>query len=77
MADETLDYNRLFEAAEAVLDAIVELAQGHGGLCPYPTTVMGTDAQPDCLSRFTRHEVREATDFLMRAGFVEGERLER
>lgn len=75
--NEKIDHNRLFEAAEAVLDAIVELARAHGGLCPYPTTVMGTDEQPECLSRFTLVEIQEATEFLMRAGFIEAQGLDR
>ncbi len=75
-ANEQIDYNRLFEASEAVLDAIVELAAEHDGLCPYPTSVMGTSEQPECLSRFTRWEIEEATQFLMRAGFIEAQRLE-
>lgn len=75
--NESMDHNRLFEAAEAVLDAIVELAQAHGGLCPYPTTIMGTAEQPECLSRFTLHEIAEATEFLMRAGFIEAQHMDR
>lgn len=75
-AHEQIDHNRLFEASEAVLDAISELAAAHGGLCPYPTSVMGTSEQPDCLARFTRWEIDEATRFLMRAGFIEAQSLE-
>ena len=38
---------------------------------PYPPSLMGTSAQPDCLSDFTRFEVEEATSFLIRLGVLE------
>ncbi|MCB9844762.1 MAG: hypothetical protein H6811_02080 [Phycisphaeraceae bacterium] len=73
--ENSQDHNRFLEAADAVLDAIVELAKAHGGVCPYPSSVMGTDEQPACLARFTPDEIDEATAFLMRAGYLETDAL--
>ncbi len=68
---EQIDPNRLCEAAEAVMLAIIEISEAtHGGFV-YPPTLMGTVGQPECLCDFTKYEVEEATMFLIRLGMVE------
>lgn len=66
-----LDTDRLFNAAEAVLAAIRELAAHR----PQPlrlSEVVGTPAEPKCLWDYTRDEVGQAADFLCRMGFIQG-----
>ncbi len=67
--------DRLFEVAEAVLQAVREtLTAGVAGQkhrAPYPPDLMGSKREPICLSHFTRAEVEEATAFLCRMGFLE------
>lgn len=73
--NERMNADRLFEASEAVLQAVREtLTAGVGGKkhrAPYPPDLMGSERQPPCLSHFTRGEVEEATAFLCRLGFLE------
>src|SRR5262245_45607453 len=74
---EQLSADRLCEASNAVVRAIRELMEeGRGeGITArqvrYPPSLMGTWAQPGCLSDFTRFEVEEATCFLIRLGVLE------
>jgi hypothetical protein len=62
---------RLCDAAEAVMIAVVEVADQHSGKWPYPPDLMGSPNQPAVLAEFTRDEIVEATDFLVRLGFLE------
>ena len=66
-----LDPERLFEVAEACLVAAVEIADYTGGPWPYPVELMGSSLEPACLSPFTRSEVQEASEFLVRLGILE------
>lgn len=73
--NKRMNADRLFEVAEAVLQAVREtLTAGVGGKkhrAPYPPDLMGSQRQPDCLNDYTRGEVEEATSFLCRLGFLE------
>jgi len=68
---DTLDPDRLVEAAEASLCAAVENAEFTGGAWPYPADLMGSPIQPACLSRFARWEIEKACEFLVRLGVLE------
>ena len=68
---ETIDSERLFEASEAVIKALTEVADRLTGRCPRPVDLMGTPDQPACLVPFSRYEVEEATSFLVRMGYLE------
>lgn len=73
--NERMNADRLFQVAEAVLQAVREtLTAGVAGekhRAPYPPDLMGSNRQPACLTHFTRGEVEEATGFLCRMGFLE------
>ena len=46
LPSEQLQPDRLFDAAEAVLQAIVEVADEFDGVYVYPTRLMGSPLQP-------------------------------
>lgn len=69
--NEQMTPDRLCDAAEAVMLAVAEVAEQTDGGWVYPPALMGSDQQPQCLSDFTRWEVEQATDFLIRLGMVE------
>jgi hypothetical protein len=58
--------DRLIDAADAVLEAVLELAEKFDGLYVYPPQLMGHELQPRCLCDFTAFEVEQATHFLVR-----------
>ena len=68
---EQLSPERLCEAAEAALRAAVEVAEYTGGPWPYPADLMGSPLQPEFLSPFTRWEMEQASEFLVRLGMIE------
>jgi hypothetical protein len=68
---QQIDPDRLWQAAEASISAALDVARYTGGPMPYPVDLMGSPLQPDCLSEFTRHEIEEACEFLIRMGFME------
>jgi hypothetical protein len=76
---EELSADRLCAASAAVLRAVKEITdeRGQGAksgrtpVAPYPPDLMGSTAQPACLSDFTKYEVIEATAFLIRMGFLQ------
>ena len=68
---ETIDCERLWQAAEAAVQAALDVARYTGGPMPYPADLMGSPLQPDCLADFTRWEIEQACDFLVRMGFME------
>jgi hypothetical protein len=72
-----LDPERLIEAAEASLLAAVETADDAGGPCPYPADLMGSSSQPECLAPFTKWEIQEACQFLVRLGVLDRPRAKR
>jgi hypothetical protein len=69
--NEQITPDRLCDAAEAVMLAVVEVADRTRGGWIYPPELMGSADQPQCLCDFTRFEVEQATQFLIRLGMVE------
>jgi hypothetical protein len=69
-AKEQVEPTRLFDAANAVLEAVQEVERSKGTRCPYPPELMGSADQPQCLVDFTRFEIEEATAFLIRMGYI-------
>jgi len=67
--NEQLSPERLCDAAEAAMKAAVEAAAG--GVWPYPADLMGAPNQPECLCSFTRWEIEQASEFLVRLGMIE------
>jgi hypothetical protein len=66
------DHNRLLEAADASLRAAaLRTAQVGGRPIEHPADLVGTSLQPECLDTFTKSEIEEACDFLLRLGFFE------
>jgi hypothetical protein len=68
---EDISADRLIEASTAALKAVVEIAETTGGPWPYPPDLMGSPMQPRILCDFTRAEIQEATDFLVRLGMLD------
>jgi hypothetical protein len=68
---EEIDPDRLLQAAEAAMAAAKEVAEYTGGPRPYPLDLMGAELQPPCLAPFTRWEIEQACDFLVRLGEIE------
>lgn len=62
--------DRLIQAAEAALASVQEVAEMTGGPWPYPPDLMGSPVQPDRLADFTKWEIEQATDFLVRMGMI-------
>lgn len=67
---EQITPERLWEAAEAALLAAAEIANTTGHL-PYPPDLMGSSMQPDFLAAFTRWEIQQASEFLVRMGMLD------
>jgi hypothetical protein len=70
------DPNRLMEAADACLKAASACAAMSGVKWPV-AVVAGAPAQPECLAGFTRCEIEEACQFLVRLGLLERPRAKR
>lgn len=73
---KTIEPLRLCDAAEAVLQAMVEVAEqraraGKSPEWPNPVDLIGKPGTPAVLTEFTRDEVEEATMFLIRMGVIE------
>ncbi len=76
--DEELSADRLCAASAAVMRAVKEITDSRTKsqksrpfVAPYPPDLMGSTNQPACLCDFTKHEVAEATAFLIRMGFLQ------
>jgi hypothetical protein len=67
---EQVEPTRLFDAANAVLEAVQEVERAKGTRCPYPPELLGSPDQPACFVEFTRYEIEEATAFLYRMGYI-------
>ena len=67
---DELQHTRLMDAADAALQAVVEVAELLNGSYVPPPRMMGSAIQPPCLAEFTMVEVQEATAFLVRLGFL-------
>lgn len=66
-----LDPQRLMQAAEAALHAARDVQEHTGGPLPYPADLMGSPLQPDMLAEFTKFEIEQASEFLVRMGEIE------
>jgi hypothetical protein len=69
-AKDQLSPDRLIEAAEAAFQAATEVWRDRGGAMPYPADLMGAPDQPHYLGEFTRWEIEEASEFLVRLGMI-------
>jgi len=69
--DPQISDDRLVEAAEAALWAATKVWKQRGGPRPYPADLMGGPDQPECLRDFTRWEMEQASEFLVRLGMIE------
>jgi hypothetical protein len=67
---EEMQLLRLIETADVVLDALYELSKANKPTL-YPPDMMGTPAQPATLDPFSKAEIQDATDFLVRLGVIE------
>jgi hypothetical protein len=68
---DRLDPERLHFAAQEALRAAEEVAGYTGGPRPYPLDLMGSELQPEYLAEFTRWEIEQACDYLVRMGIIE------
>lgn len=66
-----VDPERLCEAAEAALKAVVEVAQVNGGRWIYPADIMSAQTHPSYFAGFTALEIEQASRFLARMGIIE------
>ena len=73
LPSEQIPPERLLDAADAVLEAVIEVADVHDGLYLHPPQLLGTTFQPLSLREFTAFEVQEATQFLVRLGVLPAE----
>ncbi|MCE7975287.1 MAG: hypothetical protein DYG92_13335 [Leptolyngbya sp. PLA1] len=69
--NQPLEPQRLVDAAIVVLKVCTAYASAHDGRSVHPTELMGDAAEGRELAVFTRHEVEEATRFLVRLGYLE------
>ncbi|MFG0259760.1 MAG: hypothetical protein ACF8LK_05330, partial [Phycisphaerales bacterium JB041] len=53
------DPTRLIDAADAVAEALTEVADAETGRCPYPPTLLDWPDRPACLDGFTAEELEE------------------
>lgn len=67
---ERISAERLFEAAEAALQAAAEMTVAQHGFAPYPADLIGTPDAPAALTGFTKSEMEEACAFLVRMGIL-------
>ena len=74
---ESMSAERLCEAAEAALRAAADVAEYTGGPWPYPADLMGSPLQPDFLAPFTKWEMEQASEFLVRMGAIEPRRSDK
>lgn len=68
--DSHFEADRLLDAADAVAEALTEVAEAGTGRCPYPPALLDVPGHPECLDEFTGEELEEATAFLCRLGFL-------
>ncbi len=66
---EEIAPDRLIEVTEAVLTGIEETQKTHGKLI-YPPALVGTAMQPKATRECSKHEIEEATAFLVRLGVI-------
>jgi hypothetical protein len=73
LSSDKIQPERLLDAADAVLHAVVEVAEEFNGHYVHPPRLMGSKLQPACLCEFYVFEVEEATNFLVRLGVLPAE----
>jgi hypothetical protein len=71
---DQIEPERLCDAAEAALHAVVDVAQHNGGRWIYPADLMSSPVHPACLKGYTRSEIEQASLFLVRMGIIEPRR---
>ncbi len=69
--NSSLPIDRLWEAADACIAAVKDVAEYTGGKRLSPMEILGSPLQPAVLAQFTRYEIEEATKFLERMGALE------
>lgn len=67
---EHLDSDRLAQAADAALAAASDVAGYTNGPAPFPADLMGSPLQPNVLADFTKWEIEQACEFLVRLGML-------
>lgn len=67
---EQIDPLRLIEVTEGVISGLQELTRQNKPTL-YPPELVGTTMLPAAMAGFTKFEVQEATDFLVRLGVIE------
>ncbi len=67
---EQIEPLRLIEVTDAVIAGLQELTRDNKPTL-YPPELVGTPMLPSAMVGYTRAEVQEATDFLVRLGFIE------
>ncbi|MHC4769137.1 MAG: hypothetical protein ACYTEI_10555 [Planctomycetota bacterium] len=72
-SSEQIQPERLLDAADAVLEAVIEVGKDFDGLYVHPPQLMGSKIQPQCLCEYYVFEVEEATRFLVRLGVLPAE----
>jgi hypothetical protein len=72
-SSEQIQPQRLLDAADAVLEAVIEVGKDFDGLYVHPPQLMGSKLQPECLCEYYVFEVEEATKFLVRLGMLPAE----
>ncbi|MCC6676273.1 MAG: hypothetical protein IT436_03940 [Phycisphaerales bacterium] len=69
--NQQIDPQRLCDAAEAALRAAVERVDAKTGEWTHPMALLGTPDQPTCLAEFTKIEIEQACEFLVRMGYLQ------
>ncbi len=72
-----INEDRLVQAAEAAWWAAHKVWNQRGGFRPYPADLMDDPDPPECLRGFTRWEMEQASEFLVRLGMIEKRGQER
>ncbi len=67
---EEISAERLFEVSDAVLTAVQTFEREQGTRSPWPPELVSHPFCPPCLYGMERDEVAEATDFLIRMGYI-------
>lgn len=61
---------RMCSAADAILEAFWQFSSRSVRVYPYPPDLLALPDCPECLHGFKTDELADATDFLLRLGFL-------